>query len=271
MKTKLYIFVLGFFMISSVLQAQLFNKIKGKIEDKAAEVVEEGLNAGKKNKNTKSRSGRIQLGEVMDFNPADSIIYATNFSRTKVGSMPQDWKTTGSGSVIPVSQIGGNWLKMSERTSYKLNKSLYYPEDFTVEFDLLVAADKVDDLSSLYFGFTKDNSLSRWISSNNIWYTELQYMNNNDVVVSSPSADIYQALNYDLETYANRVMHIAIEVHQDQVKIFLDGNKIADTKLFNREKAKHFFISSPLRQNHNSTTLISNFKISIYKDLLVKS
>ena len=253
-------------MISNVLQAQIFDKIKNKIEDKANEVIDEGLNPGKKDTTKKSRSGRIQLENTISFYPGDSIVYASNFSRRQLGSMPGDWKTTGSGSVVPVSQIGGNWLKMSERTTYKLNHSIYYPDDFTIEFDLLVAADKVDDLSSLYFGFTKDNSLTRWISSDNIWYAELQYMNNNDIVVSSRSADIYQASDFDLETYANQVMHVAIEVHKDNVKVFLDDEKIADTKLFNGEKAKHFFISSPLRQQHKAATLFSNFNISVYKD-----
>ncbi|MEO2073114.1 MAG: hypothetical protein ABGW99_17430 [Zunongwangia sp.] len=266
MKTKAYFFLTVFFMISNVLQAQLFDKIKNKIEDKASEVVEEGLNSGKKDRKQKSKSGRIQLENTINFYPGDSIIYASNFSRGEVGSMPGDWKTTGSGSVVPVNQIGGNWLKMSERTTYKLNHSIYYPDDFTIEFDLLVAADKVDDLSSLYFGFTKDNSLTRWISSNTIWSAQLQYMNNNDIVVSSSSADIYQASNFDLETYANQVMHVAIEVHKNQVKIFLDDDKIADTKLFNGEKAKHFFISSPLRQEHKASTLFSNFNIRVYKD-----
>lgn len=269
MKTKAYFFLTAFFLISNVIQAQIFDKIKNKIEDKANEVIEDGLNSGKKDKKdrkNKMKSGRIQLDNTVSFSPADSIVYATNFSGVQVGSMPSDWKTTGSGSVIPVNQIGGKWLKMSERTSYKLNHHMYYPDDFTIEFDILVAADKVSDLSSLYFGFTKDNSLTRWISSNTIWFAQLQYMNNNDIVVSSPSADIYQASDFDLETYANMVMHVAIEVHNDQVKIFLDDDKIADTKLFNGEKAKHFFISSPLKQENNSSTLFSNFNIRVYKN-----
>ncbi len=64
-------------------------------------------------------------------------------------------------------------------------------------------------------------------------------------------------------------MHVSIEVHTNRVKGYLDKTKIVDTDLFRNEKAKHFFISSPLRQRHGARVLFSNFVVKTYKNSLV--
>ncbi len=267
MKASKFLIILSLFLFARPVQAQLFGKIKDKLENKAAEIVEEKLNGkNEDNKEGKTQSkSKITLEEVYDFKPGDSTIFASNFNSIPSGAMPLDWKTTSTGEVVSINEIGGKWLKMGERTTYKLNKNIYYPTNFTLEFDILVAADKVNDLSSLYFGFTKDNSIRGWISNENIWAGKLEYMNNNDINISSRANDLYQSSSFDLETYANQVMHVAIEVNQNRVKIYLDKTKIADTELFNNEKAKHFYISSPLRQNHGARVLFSNFIVKTYK------
>ncbi|WBL24535.1 hypothetical protein [Zunongwangia sp. HGR-M22] len=248
-------------------EAQIFDKIKNKIEDEAEKAVDKQLNKNSKDerKTDSSNSNRIQIEDNGAFIAGDSLVYATNFDRMANGSMPDQWKSTGSGSIVKISRFPGKWLNMSERTSYKLKQNIAYPDRFTVEFDLIIAADKVNDLSSLFFGFAKDNSLSRWISNSNIWHAGLEYMNSKDFVVSSKVRDLYRTGGFDLGVYANQKMHVAIAVDGDRVKIYLDDTKIADTDLFRGQKFKHFFISSPLRSDSGASVLFGNFRIDTFK------
>ncbi|WP_417887274.1 hypothetical protein [Zunongwangia sp.] len=274
MKFLYQLLIFGVVMLVSVpsTQAQIFKKLKNKIEKEAEKAVDKQLNKNSKNNgiiedNSSNNSNRIQIEKSNAFMPGDSLVYTTNFNHLPTGSMSKQWKTTGSGSIVKISRFPGKWLNMSERTSYKLKRTINYPDRFTVEFDLIVAAEKVDDLSSLYFGFSKDNSLSRWISSNNnIWYTELQYMNDNDFVVSSRVRDLYRSGNFDLAIYANQKMHVAIAVDGDRVQVYLDDTKIADSELFRGQKFKHFFISSPLQSDNGASVLFGNFRINTYSN-----
>lgn len=270
MKLLFRLTIFGGLMLISVTktQAQIFKKIKDKIENEAEKAIDKKINKNSENRgiidSRSSNSNRIQIEENSAFVSGDSLVYVTNFNNLSNGNMPKQWKTTGSGSIVKISRFPGKWLNMSERTSYKLKRTINYPDRFTVEFDLIVAADKVDDLSSLYFGFTKDNSLSRWISNSNIWQAKLEYMNFNDFVVSSKSRDLYRTGNFDLAIYANQKMHVAIAVDGDRVQVYLDNTKIADSELFRGEKFKHFFISSPLDSDNGASVLFGNFKINTY-------
>ncbi|MBW2961141.1 hypothetical protein [Mesonia aestuariivivens] len=273
MKFLYRLLIFGGVMLVSIpsTQAQIFKKLKDKIAGEAEKAVDRQLNKNSKNKgiaeeDCSTNSNRIQIEENGMFIPGDSLVYATNFDRMANGSMPDQWKTTGSGSVVKISRFSGKWLNMSERTSYKLKRTIDYPDRFTVEFDLIIAADKVNDLSSLFFGFTKDNSLSRWISNSSIWHAQLQYMNSKDFVVSSKVRDLYRNGSFDLGVYANQKMHVSIAVDGDRVKIYLDDTKIADSDLFRGQRFKHFFISSPLRSDNGASALFGNFKINTYSE-----
>ncbi|MFI2742384.1 hypothetical protein ACG2LH_06565 [Zhouia sp. PK063] len=253
--------IFAIFCLSFTSNAQFFKKLKKKIEDKTNDAIEQQIDGNPTNK----ASNKLKLGEEFDFKAGDSIIYASNFLADKTGAMPHDWKTNGSGSIVTANGISGKWLKMEAYTSYKLKQNLHYPKNFTVEFDLIAVADQVKDLSGLYFGFCKDNSVRDWISTDNIWNTELLYMNNHEIVVSSSATDKYLSTDFDLEPYANQVMHVSIEVHQNHVKVYLGNTKIADTDLFRDEIAQHFFVSAPLNEDHGASVLFSNFVIKTYK------
>lgn len=270
MKLLYRISIFGGLILGSVTssQAQIFKKIKDKIENEAEKAIDKKINKNSENRgiieSRSTNSNRIQIEENGAFIAGDSLVYVTDFDHLPNGNMPKQWKTTGSGSIVEISRFPGKWLNMSQRTSYKLKRTINYPDRFTIEFDLIVAADKVGDLSSLYFGFTKDNSLSRWISSVNIWNAELQYMNDDDFDVASNSRDLFRTGNFDLTVYANQKMHVAIAVNGDRVQIYLDETKIADSELFRGEKFKHFFISSPLDSDNGASVLFGNFKINTY-------
>lgn len=272
MKNKLLIgtIIFCFAGITQQVNAQLFKRLQKKAEDQVEKAIDKKINGNGKTDTSgidgnQSETKRIQFSDAFDFAAGDSLVYQSNFNAVQPGRMSTQWITNGGGSVVSSPEISGQWLRMQTRSSFKLKRDIHYPKKFTIEFDLLVAADQVDDLSTLYFGFSKDNSVRSWISNGSIWDMGLQYMNDNDLTVSSRSTGKRLSTNFDLEPYANRSMHVSIAVNGNRVKTYLDHAKISDNNLFDGEVAKHFFISAPLNADHRASVLFGNFRIKAFR------
>ncbi len=85
----------------------------------------------------KSSSG-IKSYSKFDFVPGDKIVYAEDFSQDVVGEFPLKWNTKGSGEVVTIEGMQGKWLQMQKSTLYVSPLKTKFPENATVEFDLLV-------------------------------------------------------------------------------------------------------------------------------------
>lgn len=83
-------------------------------------------------------SDELEIYSRFDFVPGDKVLFYDDFSQDFAGDFPVNWNTNGSGSVVKISNVEGNWfeLKPSYSTFYIPDlKDL--PEDYTIEFDLL--------------------------------------------------------------------------------------------------------------------------------------
>lgn len=198
------------------------------------------------------------------FTPGARTIVADNFSSTAVGAMPRGWQTNGSGSVATASGFSGKWLEMAPFSTYKLAGADPLPQRFTIEFDVLTDADKTRNADGFDFGFASDNSVAKYIAGayNNgaIAAVGVNYVGSTSV--ASSVTDYYRASQIDLSGYAKKVMHVSIAVDGDMARIYLDQQKIADTKLFDGTGPKYFFISAPTRTTQGAKLLFSNFRLA---------
>ncbi|MED5547590.1 MAG: hypothetical protein VYD90_20355 [Pseudomonadota bacterium] len=80
------------------------------------------------------------------------------------------------------------------------------------------------------------------------------------VNVSSSATDYYHAEHLDLRHYANRVMHVSIAVEGEMLQVYLDDQKIADTRAFAGKLPRYFFISAPTRTRNNAQLLFGSFR-----------
>lgn len=261
----LIVFTAGLFAMPA--QAQIFKKIKNKLEKKANEVVEDevdGIIGNRKGEHKAIiRRGGVNNKPISyDFEVGDSLIYSSDFDALSLGAMPREWKTSSSGSIIQPEGMSGQWLQLQTGATYKLKDNQPLPDEFTIEFDIIAAAEKIDDLSPVFFGFTKDNAVRGWTSHSDLCSLELQYYNNNRLVLNSNVKDVYQSVNYDLRPYANIPMHVAIHVQGTYIKVYLENTKIADTELLSSASAPHFYFSAPFSADYNASVLIGNFTIT---------
>lgn len=205
----------------------------------------------------------LHINAGFDFVRGATSIVHDDFASAAVGAMPRTWKTNGSGDIVTVDGIPGNWLALQDFATYKLTNAPSLPARFTVEFDIVGSADTSRDLNSLAFGFAKDNSVRAYIQDayNEGAITTVQLGYSGDGSVSSSATGYYHSVDRDMRSTVNRVIHVSIAVDGDNEKVYLDRDKIADAKLFDGNKVKYFFISAPVDTDHGAKFLFGNFRI----------
>jgi hypothetical protein len=271
MKQKNLLFaVLTALTIIATLPAHAqFGDLLQKAKDKAAKKASDALDKKTSGNSTDAqssthKSSKLVINSEFDFIPGDSVIVADNFAGVATGSSTRAFKTNGSASVVTIKDEAGKWLALADNATYKLAKQLYYPKRFTVEFDVLAVADQVKDIYPVIFGFTKDNSVTDYNSGNGA-YVSLMYYNDTQVDINSSYTDKYLNTSFELPNYANRPMHVSVAVDGDRMTVYLDKTKLADTQLFLPSSPKNFYISGPMRYQHDAKVLIGNFRVMTFK------
>lgn len=253
------------FFVTSHAQAQ-FGGLLQKAKDKAAQKAGEMLDRKTDPKTGSAPAGKkSRVNTAFDFTSGDSVLFSESFSSVPVGATVKSLKTNGSATVATVDDAPGKWLLMEGGATYRLAKQLFYPKHFTVEFDILVAADKVSDVSPVAFGFTNDNSVRGYIQEDG-GHAALQYYNNDDVTVSNQHGK-YLSTKFDLTPYDNRSMHVSMTVEGERFVLYLDKTKIADTELFFPSETKNLYISAPFHYTNGAKVLISNLRIAGFKKM----
>lgn len=268
MNKKLVVIVLGLVILfPMVAQAQLWKKVKEKVERKAEEKVDEVLNgkSSKPENDMETPQGVLAVDEPFTFASGSEVLFEDKFSSELLGKMPQHWKTNGSGSVVEIPGMEGKWLKMESNATYKLKELFEIPQNATIEFDLVTRTDKPSDLGELLFGFSKDNSSRNWISdaynNNSITTTNLHFWNK---TVGSSSSDTRtnNHLDFPLNNFGNATLRISIEVEGEMMRVYVNKSKVLDAEMFEKDRIKYFFISSPLNMKHGAQLFMGNFKIA---------
>lgn len=76
-----------------------------------------------------------------DFVPGDKLIAYEDFSQDAVGDFPARWNTNNTGEVVTVEGAEGKWLKLMDHGWVYPEFVGTLPNDFTLEYDVIVLAD----------------------------------------------------------------------------------------------------------------------------------
>ncbi|WP_449398972.1 hypothetical protein [Chryseobacterium wanjuense] len=195
----------------------------------------------------------------------DSLIFAEDFSAFQPGTIATSFKTNGAATIRMVAGQKGNWLDLGDREIYKFSNPLNYPRRFTLSFDIIAKAEQVKDIAPLSFGFAGDNSVQHY-ASNIGTYVQLHYYDTNQVNIGSSKPEKFVNTTFDLEPWINRPLHIVLSVNGERMAVYLNDVKLADTVLLSPTVAKNFYITAPWRYANDSGVLVSNFKVSVFKE-----
>ena len=153
------------FAANSQILKRLGDRAKQKLEQKAGEKVDKGIDdtvdgATKKKSGdgdvaensssdetktksgTASTSGTLKSYSRYDFVPGDKILYTEDFAQEAIGEFPAKWNTNGGGEIVTVDGLSGKWLKLEMATQYDASFKGSLPENYTIEFDLLADYDE---------------------------------------------------------------------------------------------------------------------------------
>lgn len=265
----LLIAALMFFVHVSSSHAQIWKKVQNSLEEKASNKIDDVLSGKKRTEgNSQNTVGSTErqtpsnLQEVYAFQPGDSVIFATDFVYDAKGRMPKRWKSSGSGSVASVEGIAGNWVALAEQSTYKIDSLFNTPDNFTIEFDLVTRSSESADIGSMSFGFARDNSVKNQLldayNGNAITNTQLHF-HNQEVTNASSDTENHITLDFPFANYANAVLHVAIAVEGEILSVYVNKNKVLDTRMFNQNVPKFFYITAPYSYEQQSQVYFGNF------------
>lgn len=258
---RLLLFAVAYVLASSA-QAQVLknavNRAKQRLEQKTNQkidqAVDEAVDVKKKTPETagnsdvrtvsntetttpKAQPKTLKAYSRFDFVPGDKILYTEDFAQDVVGEFPAKWNTNGSGNVVTLDGLPGKWLELIQGTNYETPFKNKLPENFTIEYDLLVEFKDdqyTPDITTVIFrepekgretgtwftlnpngGSSQMRDQVRFHSQNIKGHTELQAKN-----------QLFSTLN----NYNHKAtpVHVAIWVQKERVRIWVNEEKLYD-------------------------------------------
>ncbi len=245
------------------LGERLKRKLEAKIEQKAEEAInkagEEGQeeqtdeqeeekekvekkgNGQNEENNTESKTEKsFKSYSKFDFIPGEKIIFFEDFTQDNIGDFPVKWNTNGSGEVVTTNLYDGKWLKMIDDASYVPDIKYPFPENFTLEFDLLCSFDfDYANQSMGYFKFEIANveDIKYALSSSyrdDFVHNELEYQFK-DVARAWVKGEIKGGarLSNDVEgkwfqSQHKKPIHISVSANKQRYRMWINQTKVFD-------------------------------------------
>jgi OmpA-OmpF porin, OOP family len=302
------LFIIAILLAGSYLaQAQLngiFNKVKNKAQQRADKKVDAEIDKAldkAEGKNTQpapndapvvkepsaakpEEDNAIESYSKFDFIPGDSIIYAEDFQQDEIGEFPLNWNTGGKGEVVTLSNYPGKWMRMYENSSYLTSNKKLFSKNFTLEFDAIFQMKNTGYTYPMFsFGFfasdadsTTDNKFLNYptkyqsseilfrLGAGNTTYTNIYSNTDGKRTFASDQQEFP-----NLEKYYGKVSHVAVQVQESRIRIWINGEKkydlpkaLATTYEFNQ---LFFKLSTSSYNDDELGFYISNLKVATGK------
>jgi OOP family OmpA-OmpF porin len=298
MKSRVFIVTLLIVFFSTMsVSAQI--DLKGKLRDRLDRKVDQGLDkaeeaAKKKEKkseeaeatgeeegnqnNSKAEQSKVPAQEVKtslqtfskyDFVPGDQVLFFEDYSQDNIGDFPPLWYTNKGGEVQTTNLFPGKWFMMKEEGMYFFEKGFTFPENFTLEFDVIPMSPEGVDAQSVGFDL---NLLS---AEEGDLYPSMAVPGKSGLGMSirtyngTHSYSGYKESNYTINgDYSKEsgllrkgeVNHVAIWVQKTRFRLYLHGEKIFDIpKIFT---PGHTLNQIRFYLSEESAPLFSNFRIA---------
>jgi len=246
---KRIILLLSLLITFSMVQAQLLKKMKEKVERKVDKTIDDAANGKKdekKNDEVKDTSttpvgnsnqpAPIKAYSKYDFVPGEKVIGFEDFSTGNIGDFPAGWNTTGSAEIVTIEGKQARWLWLTKPGVFVPEFTEQYPEDFTLEFDLLHGV----PIAGAYFSFTFAELTNiaqpqHWTLGTNRINFELNTANTGSPTGSSR----YSVRKNSVSESANQVyteilndkynpIHVSIWRQKERVRVYINQEKLWD-------------------------------------------
>lgn len=251
------------------------NNQESENEEGMSEVSEDGSGSegkgttGAENSNSGPAQPSLRSYSKFDFVPGENVIAIEDFSQDAIGDFPAKWNTDGSGEVVTISGLEGNWL------AFKGEGELYpeflkaLPDNFTIEFDLGVFNENQAYTQFIFLDESNGQGL-------------LEGYRENAVVVGLEAKGM--AYLYTFDSYSAPIVdnikpqkqyfipegedytfaRVSIWRQKNRLRVYLNEEKIWDVpRAFNEKGAYRFMLGSITYYHENKEFLASNFRFAV--------
>jgi OmpA-OmpF porin, OOP family len=113
-------------------------------------------------KNSNNDTLALAYISKFDFIPGDKIFAVENFELDQIGDFPNLWDTDASGEIVTISGKSGKWLKLGRDGFFLPEFFKELPENFTLEFDVMVNEEYSWFSSPLGIAITNSETSATW-------------------------------------------------------------------------------------------------------------
>lgn len=198
-----------------------------------------------------AKGGAIPASGVSfsDFIPGQTIIFQDDFSQDALADFPAKWNSNGSGKVTTLNGLNGRWLELKMNTAITPDMPKALPENSTIEFDLYMDAQNNQTTPFIQFGLTQvKDILKEDLFYKDRFFMNITHYNENDsktVEYGLKNDVLGNKSDFQLTSYANKVMHVSIALNKTRIRIYLDQTKVLDLpKAISPGMRTNFFLNS---------------------------
>ena len=250
-----------------------------------------GNESPKKTKDDNTPKPNIGLEEEGDneigFKRGNLVLYQDDFSQDAVGDFPAKWNTSLGGEIKKLKGFDSKFLKVPANSVISLETTKPFPDNFTVELDVIIPEDAPIRMAAIGLGKSvpkqvdymltdEDNIRLLFNSRADFDADALKYGTKNEALGYT-----YHEVNY--KVLLNQSVHVAFEINGRRIRMFVDGDKMVDLPTFYKpEFSNTFFLGAPTHGDARSLEnyyYVSNVVIaetgtdlrsSVVKDLIEK-
>ena len=252
------------------IEKKIQQKVNHRIEKKTDNVIENVLNKVERgidgtSLDQDSSSTMRSKSSIFDFIPGDHVLFLDAFEQEAKGDFPARWNTNGSGELVTIQHLIGNWLKIPDNSISFPELKTALPENFTIEFDLYYPQGTTRP--PITFGFTElANPAKSSIQHKKLFYFHIPSTIKNNIGYSTSlysGREITQS--WPANKMAGRIVHVSIAVQNTRIRLYMDENKIFDLpKAFdsNRLRNNFHFRAAPIIPEAKYGFYVSNLRIA---------
>ncbi|MEN8788243.1 MAG: OmpA family protein [Flavobacteriaceae bacterium] len=208
----------------------------------------------------------IQVYSKFDYVPGDKLMFYDDFGNDFVGDFPAKWNTNGSGEVVTLNDSSKKWFEIKPgRNTFYIPDVPALPEEYTVEFDLLVAGvDQKTSSSTVFRVILTDASEFKW--GNNYAFVSLPLCQYHPVGmrVRSEKMGINNNVTADIRTAVMNRPHVSIAVNKQRFRLWVNEKKYIDIPRFLPESGvlNRLKFELPYMEDGKDRLFMANLKVA---------
>ena len=240
----------------------------GKEKGKTTEAANVASTESKPLPQTQPEQVSLQSFSQYDFVPGDKILLFEDFSQDAVGDFPALWTTNGSGEVKTLNMAEGKWLHLTTNgNQYQLMKDLDLPDNYIVEFDVVLPPTDLNPPALWMMLFKAENEDLGYVQNNPLpmgfgLYMESTDNGSNKWKASAYNGDWSEGNSVISPLEVNQVEHVIVWVQKRRLRVYHAGQKVLDLPTLLPANFKPDRLTFDNSDCNDSNPYISNIRIT---------